>query len=276
MASGAGTSSEEKAVAPPPDAAPPGVEPKELPLWIPILSAVAVVTLLTSAYALLKIYAPSLADVVLGGNPATTAVGIGVIGALCAVIPMILKSGHLPKVREALGKLVDLLFQCRRAALILAPVALAVGLGTWSHWQSSGGTPILRIQPAHDLFYYLADGNQAAKPPWRTVEIRVEVREGAGEQRLYPRDGRAIDIGASGSVLRWRAARESEGPEPKALTFLGTPRLRPDDLVSVRVLCRRSGAELLRARVPVAEEPYLLEPEDGDDFNKRMEACDPI
>jgi hypothetical protein len=244
------------------------------PLWVPILSAVEVVTFLTSAYALLNIYAPFLANIPLGGNP--TVVGASIVSAVCLVIQMIFRFKSLARVREALEKTIDLLFQRRPVALILAPVAVIVALGTWWHWQSSAATPILRIQPAHDLFYYLADGNQAAKLPWRTVEIRVEVREGAGEQRLYPRDGREIDLGASGSVLRWRAAREAEGPEPKALSFLGTPRLRPDDVVSVRVLCRRSGAELLRARVPVAEEPYLLEPEDGDEFNKRMEACDPI
>ncbi|HEX3129715.1 MAG TPA: hypothetical protein VH394_20440 [Thermoanaerobaculia bacterium] len=252
----------------------PSREKEKVPYWVLVLSAASVMAILTALYFLLKIHAPSLEELPLGKLPKEVPVGAtAVVAVVLGLLVVLLKTPALTPVRTALAEAVARLFE-RRSALILAPLAVVLSLGTWWHWSSSARTPILRIRPDGAFLYYLMDADQAAKPPRKTFEIRVKVRERAGEQRLYPQDDRAIDIGASESVLRWRAAREPNAP--KRLAFLGTPRLRADDLVTIQVLCRRTGAELLRARAPVSEEPFPLVPLDGKDFGKRMETCDPI
>ncbi|MES1243545.1 MAG: hypothetical protein ABUT39_18190 [Acidobacteriota bacterium] len=263
---GSATVPEKKAPTPPPP-----------PLWVPILSAASEVTILASSYFLLKIYVPFLAEIPLGGSPGTTTVGFGVVfGVVYGLIQWILRSEHLADVREAMEKLASLMFKRRRVALALAPAALVLALGTWRHWQSSATTPVLRIEPAGAFADYLDDGKEADKPPGRTFEIGVEVREGAGMERLYPQDERAIEVGASESVLRWRASREEAETAPKKRSYLATARLRPGAAVTIRVFCRQSGEELFQVRAPVSEESVALAPEDDDEFSERMKNCVPI
>jgi hypothetical protein len=258
---------------------PTGGKAEDRALWIPVLITASVVAILASSYFLLKIYAPSLSQIPVTGIPGTPAGFVGVSLVVVVVLGLIralLKSEPLAPVRTAFAQGVSRAFENPRIALVLAPLALALALGTWWHWQASARTPILRIEPGGFFAYYLVDADQAAKPPWRTFEIRVKVREGADEQRFHPRDARAIDIGAGESVLRWRAARESQEQEPKRRSYLGTPRLRADNVVTIRVLCRRSGTELFHAQAPISEEAFSLEPKNGFEFDKRMEDCDPI
>lgn len=260
---------------------PPEVKTTGRPLWIPSLSAASVVAILASLYFLLRIYAPPLSELLLSWNFEKAIVGAGILGIVAGLIGVVMKFGPLVPVRAALEERIYLVFERSRIALILAPVALVVALGTWWHWQTSARCPIVRIEPGGVFAYYLEDAGQAAKPPEKTFEIQVAVRDGTEVERFHPRDDGTIDIGASESVLRWRAAREPESKDAPKRSFLGTAHLHASGLVAVLVLCRKSGTELFHGQTRVSGEPALLErfplkPEDDDEFSRRMAACDPI
>jgi hypothetical protein len=269
------TSPEEEAPAPP--------EAKAGPLWIPILSAVSVVAILTSLSFLLKIYVPFLSELPLGGDPLKTVAGVSLVTtAVAGLIHHLLKLDSLARVRAALANAVSLVFKRPRVALILAPVALVLALGTWRHWQASARAPILRIVPDGVLAYYLEDGEEADKPPQKTFEIRVRWK--GQVKRFHPRDDRPLDVGASESVLRWRAGREPEEPQekgPPKRSYLGTDRFHAGDEVTVEVVCRKpEGLSLGRVETTIDDDQDPVETVrlmvDEDEFFRKAGTCEPI
>jgi hypothetical protein len=270
------TTPEKKAPAP----SPPEVKTENRPLWIPVLSAASVVAILASSYFLLKIYAPFLSELPLSGDPGKAVVGAGlVIGVVGGLIKLLLKSEPLAPVRTALAKAVSLVFERRRVALILAPVALVLALGTWQHWQASARCPILRIQPDGALAYYLEDGEDADKPPQKTFEIRVRWKDQV--RRFHPRDDRTLDVGASESVLRWRAGRETQEKDPPKRSYLGTDRFHAGDEVTIEVVCRNpDGLSLGRVTTTIDDHQEPVETVrlmvDEEEFSRKVGTCEPI
>ncbi len=246
-------------------------------VWFRGVSGVAIIVLLISASFLLQIYAPSVSQLLVLG---TAGAGAGLL-AMWPLVSRLLKWAPNSKLIEELMQKVSGAFGKPGAALGLALLALAVAPLVGWHRQRSARCPVLRIEPGGVFAYYLEDAGQAAKPPEKTFEIQVAVRDGTEVERFHPRDDGTIDIGASESVLRWRAAREPESKDAPKRSFLGTAHLRAGGLVTVLVLCRKSGTELFHGQTRVSGEPALVErfplkPEDDDEFSRRMAACDPI
>lgn len=201
------------------------------------------------------------------------------VAVVVGLIKHLLKLDSLARVRTALANAVSLVFERPRAALVLAPVALVLALGTWRHWQASARTPILRIVPDGALAYHLEDGEEADKPPQKTFEIRVRWK--GQVKRLHPRDDRPLDVGASESVLRWRAGREPQEKDPPKRSYLGTDRFHAGDEITIEVVCRKpEDLSLGRVETTIDDDQDPVETVrlmvDEDEFNRKVGTCEPI
>jgi hypothetical protein len=270
----AATSPEEEAPAP----APPAGEAGEQAFWIRGASGLSMIVVLTSLSFLLQIYAPSVSQLFLLG---TAGAGAGLL-AMWPLVSRLLRSVAISPVMAELMKRVSAAFGKPGVAFGLALLALIVAPLTRWHWQASARCPVLRIQPDGALAYYLMDGEDADKPPAKTFEIQVRWKDEV--RRFHPRDDRSLDVGASESVLRWRAGREPREPQekdPPKRSYLGTDRFHAGDEVTVEVVCRKPrGLSLGRVKTTIEDDQDPLETVrlmvDEGEFSRKAGTCEPI
>lgn len=266
-----------RATIPPEEEAPaPKVSDKseERAFWMQAASVSAVMVLVVAVYFLLQIHAPSLARLFVGAG----GVGTGLLAAL-AVMDRLRGSKALSPFFDELTKRASRALGKSWLAAALAGAASILAPVTVFHWQASAHCTVLRIVPGGAFAYYLMDGEDADKPPEKTFEIRVRWK---GEvRRFHPRDERSLDVGASASILRWRAGREPEGKEPPERSFLGTDRFHAGDEVTIEIFCRRpDNVNLGRITKTIADGQPSLEivrlTVDEDEFSRKVGACEPI
>lgn len=265
------TSSEAPAPVPP---APASAEAGDRALWIGGVSGLSVIVILISSSYLLQIYSPSVSQLLVLG---TAGAGAGLV-TLWPLVSRLLKSVAISPVFSELMKRISGAFARPGVALGLALLAMVVAPLTRWHWQASARCPILRIVPDGDLAYYLEDGEEADKPPEKTFEVRVRWK--GGVRRFHPQDDRALDIGASESVLRWRASREAREKEPPRRSYLGTGRFHPGDVVTIEVVCRKpDGVSLGRVEKTIdtgQDSMEVVRLRVDKTFARKVAACEPV
>jgi hypothetical protein len=267
-------SSEPPAPVPSPPASDKAAEAGERAIWIGGVSGLSVIVILISLSYLLQIYTPSVSQLLVLGTAGSAA---GLL-AMWPLVSRLLKSVAISPVISELMKRLSGAFGRPGVALGLALLAVAVAPLTRWHWQASAHCPILRILPDGDLAYYLEDGEEADKPPEKTFEVRVRWKD--EERRFHPRDDRALDIGASESVLRWRATREAREKDAPPRSYLGTSRFHPGDVVAIEVVCRKpDGLSLGRVEKTIdagQDSMEIVRLRVDETFARKVAACEPI
>jgi hypothetical protein len=251
--------------------APPPAAADDRSFRIQAASVASILALVLAVYFLLQIHSPPLARLVAGAG----SVGTGLLAALSVLDRARGLKAFSPFFDELTKKASGALGRPRLAAALAIAALVLVSL-TAFHWRASARCPVLRIVPGRELAYYLMDGAEADKPPERTIEIRVRWKSEV--RRFHPRDARTLDVGASESVLRWRAAREDQEDSPKR-SYLGTDRFRAGDEVTVEVFCRKPDTMVLdRVKWPIGPAPLqtVALSVDEEQFSRKVGACEPI